>query len=185
MANDQSSKNEIKAVLDEMRREYWRGLEEVDDDSGKEVVDYLAFVIGEETFAMPTAVAQEVLRLPNRIPVPNMPEHILGVFNLRGEIIAITDLRPIFGLPGRGIPDAGKLIVATAAGIETAIVTERVVGTISVALDDIEAFPEGLGGGIPRDAVSGQIAAGGEVTVLLDMEKLLARAEFVIEQQAG
>ncbi|MDF1580021.1 MAG: chemotaxis protein CheW [Desulfuromonadales bacterium] len=182
MANDQHSGNEIKAVLDEMRREYWRGLEEVDHNAGKELVDYLAFVIGNENFAVPTSIAREVLRLPRQIPVPNMPEHILGVFNLRGEIIAITDLRPIFGLPGRGIPDQGKLIVMAAAGIETAIVVERVVGTRNIILDDVEPFPEGLGG-IPRDAVTGQLTEDGKLTVLLDMHQLLSHTEFVIEQQ--
>lgn len=175
---------EIERVLQEMRDEYWRGIEEGGETVAAETRDYVAFRLGGERFALPSSVAREVLRMPRLVKVPRVAGHIRGVINLRGQIVAVTDLRPLLGLPGGDIPGGAQLVVVEAAGLVTALLTERVEGIRSIAVAAIEPVTEGLSG-FPRDAAQGQIVGEDGLLVLLDLDNILSRPEFVIDQKGG
>lgn len=173
---------EIERVLQEMRDEYWRGIEEGGEVAAEETRDYVVFRLAGERFALPSTVAREVLRMPRLVRVPRVPGHIRGVINLRGQIVAVTDLRPLLGLAGEETPANGQLIVVEAAGLVTALFTERVEGIRTLALASIEPVTEGLSG-FPRDAAEGQVGGEDGLLVLLDLANILARPEFVIDQK--
>jgi purine-binding chemotaxis protein CheW len=173
---------EIRRVLQEMREEYWRGIEEAEDAVAAETRDYVVIRLGDERFGLPTRVAREVLRSPRLVRVPRVAEHIKGVINLRGQIVAVTDLRPLLGLPGRDLPAGGRLVVVEAAGVTTALLAEKVEGIRGIAADTIEPFTEGLGA-FPREAMAGQVAGEEGLLMLLDMDHILSRPEFVIDQK--
>jgi purine-binding chemotaxis protein CheW len=116
------------------------------------------------------------------VRVPRVAGHIRGVINLRGQIVAVTDLRPLLGLAGEDTPANGQLIVVEAAGLVTALLTERVEGIRTLALASIEPVTEGLSG-FPRDAAEGQVVGEDGLLVLLDLANILARPEFVIDQK--
>jgi purine-binding chemotaxis protein CheW len=173
---------QIQDVLREMREEYWRGIEEAEEAAAVEIRDYVVIRLGGELYGIPTATAREVLRAPRLIRVPRVAEHIRGVINLRGEIVAVTDLRPLLGLPGGDFPAGGRLVVVEAAGLVTALLAEQVEGIRSIAADAIEPCTEGLTG-FPREAVAGQTAGEKGLLILLDLEHILARPEFSIDQK--
>jgi purine-binding chemotaxis protein CheW len=173
---------EIERVLQEMRDEYWRGIEEGGVEAAVETRDYVVFRIAGERYALPSTVAREVLRLPRLVRVPRVAGHIRGVINLRGQIVAVTDLRPLLGLTGEETPAAGQLIVVEAAGLLTALLTDRVEGIRTLDLTAIEPVTEGLSG-FPRDAAAGQVVGADGLLVLLDLESILSRPEFVIDQK--
>lgn len=177
-------RDEIQKVLSEMREEYWRSLEGGEDAAAVATGDYLVFRLGGERYGFATALAGEVLRIPRLVRVPRVAPHIRGVINLRGQVLAVTDLRPVLGLPGGDIPASGRLVVVRAAGLETALVTEGVEGIVSLPLEEIEAPTEGLAG-FPRELLEGQIHDGGGLLMLLDLERILARPEFVIDQKGS
>lgn len=172
---------EIERVLQEMRDEYWRGIEEAGADSHAETRDYVVFRLGGERFAIPSTAAREVLRVPRMVRVPRVARQIRGVINLRGQIVAVTDLRPLLGLSGEEIPAGGQLVVVEAAGLVTALLTERVEGIRSFAADAIEPLTEGLTG-FPREVAEGQVAGADGLVVMLDLGEILSRPEFVIDQ---
>lgn len=173
---------EIQDVLREMREEYWRGIEEAEEAVAAEARDYVVVRLGGERYGLSTATAREVLRAPRLIRVPRVAEHIRGVINLRGEIVAVTDLRPLLGLPGGDLPAGGRLVVVEAAGLITALLAEQVEGIRSIPADAIEPCTEGLAG-FPREAVEGQVAGEEGLLILLDLEHILSRPEFVIDQK--
>jgi purine-binding chemotaxis protein CheW len=173
---------EIKRILQEMRDEYWRGIEEGGEAAVGKTRDYVVFQLGAERFALPSVAAREVLRLPRLVRVPRVARHIRGVINLRGQIVAVTDLRPLLGLPGEDIPASGRLVVVEAAGVTTALLTEEVEGIRSISVDAIEPVTEGLSG-FPREAAEGQLVIDKGLVVLLDMGQILSRPEFVIDQK--
>lgn len=173
---------EIERVLQEMRDEYWRGIEEGGEEASVETRDYVVFRLAGERFALPSTVAREVLRMPRLVRVPRVAGHIRGVINLRGQIVAVTDLRPLLGLTAGETPDAGRLIVVEAAGLVTALFTEGVEGIRTLAVAAIEPVTEGLSG-FPRDAAEGQVVGDDGLLVLLDLANILARPEFVIDQK--
>jgi len=172
---------EIERILQEMRDEYWRGIEEVGEAATAETRDYVVFRLGGERFAVRSATAREVLRVPRLVRVPRVPPQIRGVINLRGEIVAVTDLRPLLGLAGEELPAGGQLVVVQAAGLTTALLTERVEGLRGIPLASIEPLTEGLAG-FPREIAEGQVVDDGGLLLLLDLEQILSRPEFVIDR---
>ncbi len=174
---------EIERVLQEMRDEYWRGIEEGGEATAVETRDYVVFRLGGERYALPSTVAREVLRMPRLVRVPRVAGHIRGVINLRGQIVAVTDLRPLLGLAGaEEAPATGQLVVVEAAGLLTALLTEGVEGIRTLTVAEIEPVTEGLSG-FPREAAEGQIVDGDGLLVLLDLENILSRPEFIIDQK--
>ena len=180
MSEQQS--NEIRRVLQEMREEYWRGIEEAEESVTAEIREYVVIRLGGERFGLPTEAAREVLRAPRLVRVPRVAEHIHGVINLRGQVVAVTDLRPLLGLPGRNLPANGRLVVVEAVGVTTALLAEEVEGIRSIATDAIEPFTEGLAG-FPREAMAGQVSGEGGLLMLLDLDHILSRPEFLIDQK--
>lgn len=173
---------DIEGVLREMRREYWQGLEEGNDLEAAETEEFLLFRLGGQSFAIPTRLAREVLRVPRVVLVPRVDKAILGIVNLRGQVLAVTDLCPLLGLTREKELESGRLIVAHAAGITTALAVEEVAGIRQFPVDSIEPLPQGEGG-LPRHAASGQIGLEQGMLVLLDLEQLLCREEFLIDQK--
>lgn len=182
MATQESRSYDIKAILEEMREAYWQGIEQSDQTTAAETRDYVVFRLGGERFGVPTVCAREVLRLPRLVRVPRLPAHICGIVNLRGQIHAVTDLRPLLGLPTKELSPRSQLIVVEAAGVTTALVTEGVEGMRALAIAEIEPITEGLAG-FPRDAAEGHVVTEEGLLVLLSLEHILGRAEFIINQK--
>jgi len=182
MAIEESRTYDTKAILQEMREAYWEGIEQSGESTAVETRDYVVFRLGSERFGIPTGCAREVLRLPRLVKVPRLPAHICGIVNLRGQIQAATDLRPLLGLPTTELPARSQLIVVEAATITTALVTEGVEGIRSIPVAEIEPITEGLAG-FPRDAAEGHIVTDQGLLVLLSLEHILGRAEFTINQK--
>lgn len=171
---------DIGKILQEMREEYWRGIEE---SAGvpAETRDYLVFCLAGERFGLPTTAAREVMRLPKLVRVPRLSEMIQGVINLRGQIVAVTDLRPLLGLVGREVAPGARLIVLEAPGFTTALLVDSVEGIRTIAADAVEPLTPGLAG-FPREAAAGQVAEAGGFLILLDLTHLLSRSELIIDQ---
>jgi purine-binding chemotaxis protein CheW len=180
--NEQSY--DTAAILQEMRDAYWESIEQGESAQSVEYRDYVVFHLGGERFGIPTTCSREVLRLPRLVQVPRLPEHIRGIVNLRGQIVAVTDLRPLLGLAQRELPQRVQLVVVEAAGLQTALLTEGVEGIHAIAVDTIEPVTEGLAG-FPRDAAEGHVATEKGLLVLLDLEHILRRGEYVIDQKGN
>jgi len=101
---------DIQSILTEMREEYWQGLAETEAAS-EERLECVTFRLGGETYAFETIYAAEVIRLPKLVKLPRVQEIIVGVFNLRGEIMATIDIRPLLGLPREPLTASGWIIV--------------------------------------------------------------------------
>lgn len=178
----ETTKDEIQRVLQDMREEYWRGLDAVEEESQGATADYLVLRLGGESFGIATALAREVLRIPRLVRVPQVPDHIRGVVNLRGQIVAVTDLTRVLGLKEAVGGASGRLVVVEAGGMTTALLTDEVVGIRTIALAEVEPLTDGLAR-LPREALAGQVADGDGLLVLLDLPQLLGQARFVVEQK--
>lgn len=173
---------EIQRVLQDMRDEYWRGLEAVEEEQQGDAAEYLVLRLGGERFGIATTLAREVLRAPKLVRVPQVPQQIRGVINLRGQVVAVTDLSQVLGLPGSAPAEGGRLVVVEAAGLVTALLTEEVEGIRSIPLATIEPLTEGVAG-LPREAVIGQVVDDDGLLVLLNLEQLFTQAQFIVEQK--
>ena len=138
---------EIDQILQEMRADYWRNLEAVEEGAGCSRTEYLIIRCGDNRYGLPAASCREVLKLPRLVRVPRLPEHLRGIFNLRGEIVAVTDVCPLLGQNVQELRDDFRLVVVEAGAIKTALLVAVVEGLVGVDEDQVEPLAEGAGAG--------------------------------------
>ncbi len=173
---------EIAQILQEMRDDYWRTLEAVEEAVGGAVTEYLIIRCGDKRYGLPAANCREVLKLPRMVRVPRLPAHLRGIFNLRGEIVVVTDICPLLGQGAQVTRDNSRLVIVEEGAIKTALLVEFVEGLTSVVEEQVEPLAEGAGAGA-RDLIAGKVMQGEEVLVLLSLGKLLARPEMIVDQK--
>jgi purine-binding chemotaxis protein CheW len=109
--------------------------------------------------------------------VPCVPDYILGVVNIRGEIVSVTDLRAMIGLTG-GQPEhepgeALPVIVVQDAGVCTALTVDRIGDIIDIAADGVEA-PLAVTDKVQSESISGAFYTGGRLVAIVNVAKVLA-----------
>jgi len=137
----------------------------------------VGFRIGRETFGLPIAMVREIVRIPEITSVPNAPDYIEGVINLRGRIIPIVDLRKRFGQKAFEPNKKNRIIVVELGARSFGLIVNSASEVMRIAPSDIEAphnvFQEG-----ELDYVTGVGKLQGRLVILLDVERLLRRGEL-------
>ncbi|MEI7437621.1 MAG: chemotaxis protein CheW [bacterium] len=150
-----------------------------DRDNGNSI-EVLEFGLAGERYAFELVHLREVSALSELTPLPGVPDFILGVTCVHGQIIAVIDLRKLFGLPERGLRDAWQVLVLQSEAMEFGILAERIAGVRQLALDELQSSLSTLTG--VRAAYLKGIAPDG--TVLLSADKLLTDPQLVVQQPA-
>lgn len=136
-------------------------------------MQFLTFTIGKEEYGVDIMMVREVKGWAETTRLPNTPEYIRGVLNLRGIIIPIFDLRARFG---GGLTNANEknVVIILAVGNRTiGILVDAVSDILTVGTNDIKASPDADTSAIDDRFVSGLIAVEGRMVVLLDIDVLL------------
>lgn len=175
MAHDEY---DIRTILEQMREEYWQGLAE-EQAAAKELLECLVFVLGGKRYAFETQYACEVIRVPKLVRVPAVQSLIVGIFNLRGEITAAMDIRPMLGLAQPELEATGRILVVRSDSFATGILAEAALGVQALSFENYEPAVAGLSGE-RRDLVRGHFNDQDGVVILLDMEALLASPEIMV-----
>jgi purine-binding chemotaxis protein CheW len=162
---------DIRSILEEMRQEYWQGLAET-TETQEDLLECITFTLGGETYAFETTYAAEVIRVPKLVRVPGVQELIVGIFNLRGEIIAAVDIRSLLGIPAPPLTPRARIIVIKAESFTTGIITEAVQGVAPLPLEMFEPVVKSAGSGA-KEFIRGQISRDGSMAMLLDIARLL------------
>lgn len=178
MVKDDKSIYDIQSILAEMRNEYWQGLAET-EEAQEERLECITFSLGGETYAFESVYAAEVIRIPKLVRLPRVQDIIVGVFNLRGGIMAAIDIRPLLGLSLAPITSAGRIIVLKSEKFSTGLLTEGVQGVESLSVDNFESAVKSLAGA-QREFIRGQINCDGRLVMLLDIPKLMVSPEIIV-----
>jgi purine-binding chemotaxis protein CheW len=101
-------------------------------------IEVVEFLLARERYAIASAHVREVYPLKNPTTLPGTPAFVLGIVNVRGQILSVLDLRELFGLPHQEVRDLDKVIIVRAGAMELGIVAEVVVGVRSLPLADLQ-----------------------------------------------
>lgn len=138
------------------------------------------FLLANEKYAVEAIYVREVLPLREVTPLPSTPLFLLGLTNVRGQILSVIDLRVLFDLPREAATATAKVIVLHAADMDVGVLAEAVVGARPIPLEEIKpALPTMTG--IRERCLRGIV---GEELVLLAANILLADDAIVVNQQA-
>jgi len=137
---------------------------------------YLTFLLGNEEYGLPVLRIREIIKLMDITPVPQVPQHVKGVINLRGKVIPVVDLRLKFGFATQEYTAQACIIVVdvvTAQGrMLMGVVVDAVSEVMTIGAADIEVTPE-FGDRVQTDYISGLAKAKGGVKILLDLDRVL------------
>jgi purine-binding chemotaxis protein CheW len=145
-------------------------------DAALEVIE---FGLAEERYAIQTAAVREVHRLKDLTPLPCTPPFLLGIVNVRGQILPVIDLKKFFDLPQQGITDLHKVIIVHNEEMELGILADVVVGVRVIPLDALQPSLPTLAG-IREEYLKGVTA---DRLVILDVAKLLADPKIMVQEE--
>jgi purine-binding chemotaxis protein CheW len=144
-----------------------------------EHIEVVEFVLANERYAVETRCVREVYPLENLTPLPCTPAFVLGIVNMRGEILSVIDLKKFFELPEKGLTDLNKVIVLETENMLFGVLADTVLGVRRVAVDEIQPSLPTLTG--VREAYLKGVTA--ERVVILDADKLLADERIIVREQ--
>ena len=142
---------------------------------------YLTFKLGKEDYGIPILSVREIIGQMEITLVPGTPAFVLGVINLRGQMIAVMDLRAKFGMPKIERTNESCIIVVE---ISTAndrqksvgIIVDRVSEVTNIPAEALEGPPDF--GDVETSNILGMGKVGSQVKILLDIDRILARQEI-------
>lgn len=144
-------------------------------DSGS--LQCVTFTLEEETYGMNVMQVQEVLREVEVAPVPGAPHYVLGIINLRGNVVSVIDARTRFGLPTRESDDMTRIIVIEAQQQIIGILVDSVAEVVDVNQNEIDTAPN-VGNEETSKYIDGVVSRGEKLLILVDLNKLLSEEEW-------
>lgn len=138
---------------------------------------YLTFMLADEEYGIEILKVQEIKGWSSVTPMPNMPEFILGVINLRGTVVPIIDLRMRFSMESIPYGQTTVVIVVKVAdeagSVRTmGVVVDAVSEVHNVAKADLKPAPE-FGGTLCTDSIKGLVSQDESMLIILDIDHLM------------
>lgn len=137
----------------------------------------VSFRLGEEEYGVNIMSVQEIILVGNITQVPEVPEHVLGVINLRGNVIPILSLRRRFAMAEQAHDDETRIVVMNLQGRTVGAVVDAVSEVLRLSHEEISPTPASLVGA-GKDYVQGLARRKDRLLILLDMTRLLGGTEF-------
>jgi purine-binding chemotaxis protein CheW len=154
-------------------------LEKKDETVQKEFIEIIGFSLAPETYGIETAFVREVYPLKNYTILPGVPAFVLGIINVRGQIVSVIDLKKFFNLPEKGLGQLNKVIIIRNERMEFGILADVIHGTHSVSPKTIQTSLPNISG-IGSEYLRGVT---GEHLIILDAKKILEDEKMIINQE--
>ena len=141
---------------------------------------YLTFTLAEEEYGIGILKVKEIIGMMAITTVPQTPDYMKGVINLRGKVIPVVDLRLKFGMEAIGYTELTCIVVVEITGdgkkIQIGILVDSVSEVLNIKAGDIEDTPN-FGSHLDTEYILGMAKIGGRVKILLDIDKVLSNRE--------
>ncbi|MCK5898148.1 MAG: purine-binding chemotaxis protein CheW [Methylococcales bacterium] len=140
----------------------------------EQLIQMVGFKIDNETFGVDILMVQEIIRAASITTVPNSPEFVEGVINLRGSIIPVIDLRKRLNLqPNNYKQDTDWILILDISGRITGFIVDWVTDVIKIQENNIDPPPEILVAGLQSQYIRGVCEVEGALLILLDFTRIL------------
>jgi purine-binding chemotaxis protein CheW len=137
---------------------------------------YLTFALGKEEYGIEILKVREIIGYMTITAVPQMPDYVKGVVNLRGQVIPVVDLRSRFGMEDKEITDQTCIIMVdihqSDRSFFAGLVVDRVQEVLNIEGNNIDDAPQ-FGTDVNTDFLLGIGKAGSAIKLLLDIDRVL------------
>ena len=148
--------------------------DKVDND---EVLQWVTFKLDNETYGINVMQVQEVLRYSEIAPVPGAPLYVLGIINLRGNVVTVIDTRQRFGLIAADVTDNTRIVIIEAEKQVIGILVDSVAELVYLKATEIDEAPN-VGNDESARFIQGVSNRDGELLILVDLDQLLSDDEW-------
>jgi purine-binding chemotaxis protein CheW len=144
-----------------------------------ESIEVVEFLLAYERYGIESSYIREIHPLRELTAVPCTPPFVLGIINVRGEIVSVIDMKKFFDLPERGLTDMNKVIIVHDDRMEFGILADAILGVRSILREEIQPSPPTLTG-IRAEYLQGVTR---EPLVVLDAAKMLSAKNLVVHDE--
>ncbi|MGB8216915.1 MAG: chemotaxis protein CheW [Candidatus Methanoperedens sp.] len=153
-----------------------------DTRSGDEL-QLVVFNIGKEEFGVEITRVQEIIRMTSITGIPQAPDYIRGIINLRGRIIVVLNLNVIMGMETKEQDDNTRIIVANIDETVMGFIVDSVSEVIRLPEKNVEPAPAVIAGKIGTEYVMGVGKMDDRLLILLDLDRMLGRNQLLSVQK--
>ena len=151
---------------------------EAADQANRAISQWVTFFLEKEKYGIQVMQVQEVLRVSDIAPVPGAPDYVLGIINLRGNVVTVIDSRKRFHLPEKEPDDSTRIVIIEAENEQVVgILVDSVAEVAELSASEIETAPN-VGNEDSARYIQGVCNKDDELLILLDVEKLLTDEEW-------
>lgn len=148
-----------------------------DADKNNEVLRWVTFNLDKEIYGVNVMQVREVLRYTDIAPVPGAPSYVLGIINLRGNVVTVIDTRMRFGLSTAEVTDNSRIMIIESDKQQIGILVDSVSEVVDLNTADIDDTPN-VGTEESAKFICGVCNRGDELLILIDLNKLLTAEEW-------
>ncbi len=141
----------------------------------RDLLQLVSFHVGGEEFCLDILRVQEIIRIQALTRVPNSPDFVEGVINLRGKVIPVIALRKRFGLEALAHDRQTRIVVSEVKGTVLGFIVDSVSEVLRIPADTVEPPPRL--GKVGREYVSGVGKLDSRLLILLDVDRMLSDSE--------
>lgn len=147
------------------------------ENSKDPVVQWVTFRLEDETYGINVMQVQEVLRVSEIAPVPGAPDYVLGIINLRGNVVTVIDTRKRFGMPPGEVDDNSRVVIIESQGQIFGILVDSVAEVVELRRSEIDVAPN-VGNEESARYIQGVATVNSDLLILVDLNKLLTEEEW-------
>ena len=146
------------------------------EDKYDELLRWVTFRLARETYGINVMRVQEVLRVPDVAPVPGAPPSVLGIINLRGNVVTVLDTRYLLELATDPLTDDSRIMVIEAGRATLGLLVDSVAEVVNISAAQIDPAPA-IGNDDTSRYIHGVYSTEREIIVLIDLDRLLVDEE--------
>ena len=146
---------------------------------GEEYLEVVEFVLAYEKYGIDSSYVCEVYPLKEFTPLPCTPPFVVGITNVRGQIISVIDIKDFFNLPTQGLTNLNRIIVVQTPEMELGILADAIIGVRLISVNEIQSALPTLTDirskylrGVTKDHL-----------VILDVENILRDPEIIVHEE--
>jgi purine-binding chemotaxis protein CheW len=150
-----------------------------DSTKQDELVQLVSFMLADEEYGVEVLKVREIIRMPTITKMPNVPQHVEGIINLRGKVIPIISMRRRFGLIENENSGQTRIIIMDVTGNLTGFIVDSVSEVIRIHSSEIQPPPSMvLSGGIGQEFITGVFNHAERLLIIMDIDRMFSDDEL-------
>lgn len=151
-----------------------------ESQTSHEIIQLVSFELAGEEYGIDVLMVREIIRIPAITKMPNTPNYVEGIINLRGTVVPIVSLRRRFGLAEQTVDRQSRILVMEVGDSLTGFVVDAVAEVIRITPTDIQPSPPIVQGNAAQEGITGVINHDNRLLVVLDLNRMFNDEEKAV-----